>query len=65
MRFLLCGSLALFLPLLGLALDLFQSTDLVSFDLRRIILLIPFAALALVHLVVIGAAAAGPVAFGM
>ena len=46
MRFLLCGSLTLFLPLLGVALDLFQTTDLVSFDLRRIILLMPFTALA-------------------
>ena len=63
MRFLLCGSLAVFLPLLSVALDLCWWTDCGAADFRKGILVMPFAVLATAHLVVIGAAATGTVAF--
>lgn len=63
MRFLLCGTLAVCLPLLAVALDLLQWTDSASSVFRGFILAMPFAVLATAHLVVIGAAAAGAVAF--
>lgn len=67
MRFLLCCTLAVFLPLFGAALDFCQLAEIADSAqatyLRSFILAIPFAVLAAAHLVVFIAAAAGAMAF--
>ena len=61
MRFLLCGTLAVFLPLLSVALDYCYSAEFSG--VCRVMIAVPFAVLAVAHLLIIGASAVGTVAF--
>ena len=63
MSFLLCGTLALLLPLLGVALDLCIWPKSPLADYRAVVLAVPLAVLVVAHFVVLIAAAVGAIAF--